>query len=92
MGLVPMAIFAIIRALVNMKNLLWDDALGLLGLYVAAGFIILSLFVSVVDNERATHRHNCVMYELALQRNANPDLPDVPISPDWLDLECYPDP
>ncbi len=91
-GILPLAVIAIIRAFVNLKNELWDDALTLLGLYVALGFIILSLFASVEDNALATHRHNCIMYEFAQQRNANPDLPDVPISPDWLDLECYSDP
>lgn len=91
-GILPLAVIAIIRAFVNLKNQRLDDGLALLGLYVALGFIILSLFASVEDNAQANHRHNCVMYEFALQRNADPDLPDVEIDPAWHELECYPDP
>lgn len=87
--LILLAILAIIRAFVSLNNNRLDEGLALLGLYVALGFIILSLFASVEDNAQATHRHNCVMYELALQRNADPDLPDVEIDPAWHELECY---
>jgi len=88
-GILPLAVLAIIRAFVNLKNQRFDDGLTLLGLYVALGFIILSLFASVQDNALATHRHNCIMYELALQRNADPYRPDVDIDQAWHELECY---
>lgn len=91
-GILPLAVLAIIRAFVNLKNLRLDDGLALLGLYVALGIIILSLFASMEENAQATHRHNCIMYEFALQRNADPDLPDVDIDPAWHELECYSDP
>lgn len=92
LGLLPLAVFAFIRALVALKNDRLDDGLTLLGLYVAVGFIVISVMVSAGDNALATHRHNCIMYELALQRNANPDLANVVIDPAWHDLECYPAP
>ena len=92
LGLLLLAAFAAIRAYANIMSGRIDVALSLLGLYVAAGIIILSLSVSVADSELTTHRHNCIMYELALQRNANPGLTNVVIDPAWHDLECYPTP
>lgn len=92
LGLLLLAAFVVIRAYINIMSGRIDVALSQLGIYVAAGFIILSLSVSVADNALATHRHNCIMYELALQRNANPDLTDVPIDPTWDGLDCYPTP
>lgn len=94
-GFVGLALVALVRFIIHFKRNRWDDALTMLGLsfaFIAMWFTIISVTVRTDDTVLATHRHNCVMYELALQRNANPDLPDVPISQDWLDLECYPDP
>ena len=90
-----LAIVAVVRFFVHLKYSRWDDALTMLGLVVAftaMSFTLLSVRTWVADNEQATHRHNCIMYELALQRNANPDLTDVPIDPTWDGSECYPTP
>ena len=94
-GFVGFAVAALVRFLLHFKNNRWDDALTMLGLSFACvimWFTILTVRLSVEDNAHATHRHNCIMYELALQRNADPDLPDVDIDPAWHELECYSDP
>ena len=90
--LVSLALFAAGKCLVHLKSKRLDDALHTAGLSVA--FLATSLAIALVparaaDNALATHRYNCVMYELALQRNADPDLPDVDIDPAWHELECY---
>ena len=90
-----LALVAVVRFFVHLKYSRWDDALTMLGLVVAfsaMSFTLLSVRTWVADNEQATHRHNCIMYELALQRNANPGLTNVVIDPAWHDLECYPTP
>ena len=88
--------YALFRSLVHLKNKRCDDAMTAAGLFVAfvaTSFTIISVPERLADNALATHRHNCVMYELALQRNANPDLPDVEIIPAaWHALECYTEP
>ena len=94
--LVSLALFAAGKCLVHLKSKRLDDALHTAGLSVA--FLATSLAIALVparaaDNALATHRHNCIMYELALQRNADPDLPDVEIIPAaWHELECYTEP
>lgn len=95
LGLVPLMLFAVVRTFIHFKSRRWDVALTMLGLaygFLAVWFTFMSVMTWVEDNERATHRYNCVMYELALQRNADPDLPDVDIDPAWHELECYTDP
>ena len=87
--------YALFKLLVHLKHKRCDDAMTAAGLFVA--FVATSLTITsvperLVDNEQAAHRHNCIMYEFALQRNADPDLPDVEIDPAWHELECYPDP
>ena len=94
-GFVGFALAALVRSLLHFKRNHWDDALTMFGLafaFVIMWFTILTVRLSVEDNALATNRHNCIMYELALQRNADPDLPDVDINPAWHELECYSDP
>ena len=95
LGFVGFALAALVRSILHFRRNRWDDALNMFGLsfaFIIMWFTILTVRLSVEDNALATHRHNCVMYELALQRNANPDLPDVEIDPAWHALECYPEP
>ena len=94
-NLLVLAIIANVTAFIHLKRKRWDDALTAVGLtvaFVATMIAVSSTLSSDADNALATHRHNCIMYELALQRNANPDLTDVPIDPTWDGLECYPTP
>ena len=94
-GFVGFALAALVRSLLLVKRNHWDDALTMFGLsfaFIIMWFTILTVRLSVEDNAQATHRHNCIMYEFALQRNADPDLPDVDINPAWHKLECYSDP
>lgn len=89
------ATFAIVRFSFYLTRRHWDNALTMLGLHVAFIAMVITVLMAsawVADSEQATHRHNCIMYELALQRNANPDLPNVAINPAWHELECYPAP
>ena len=90
------ALAALVRSILLFRRNRRDDALNMIGLsfaFIIMWFTILTVRLSVEDNALATHRHNCVMYELALQRNANPDLPDVEAIPAaWHALECYPGP
>ena len=85
--------YALFKLLVHLKNKRCDDAMTAAGLFVA--FVATSLTITsvperLIDNEQATHRYNCIMYELALQRDANPDLTDVETIPAaWHELECY---
>ena len=90
-----LALVAFVRSFIHLKSGRWDDALNMLGLFVAFMamlFTLLSVRTWVADSELATHRYDCIMYELALQRNANPDLTNVVIDPAWHELECYPAP
>lgn len=89
------AISALVRFAIHLNGRRWDIALGMAGLsftFIAMWFVIVAMPLRDADNALATHRHTCIMYELALQRNANPDLPNVTIDPAWHDLECYPTP
>ena len=91
-GFVGLALVALVRFIIHFKRNRWDDALTMLGLsfaFIAMWFTIISVTVRTDDTVLATHRHNCIMYQLALQRNADPDLPDVDINPAWHELECY---
>ena len=94
--LISFAFLALAKSLNHLKSKRWNAALTTAGLYVAFVATLLA-FASVqeraADNALATHRHNCIMYELALQRNADPDLPDVETIPAaWHELECYTEP
>ena len=93
--LISFAFLALAKTLSHLKSKRWNAALTTAGLYVAFVATLLA-FASVqeraADNVLATNRHNCIMYEFALQRNADPDLPDVDIDPAWHELECYSDP
>ena len=93
--LIGLAFLALGECLNRLRRRHYGGALNAAGLFVA--FIATSLaIISVPDrmasDAQAAHRYNCIMYELALQRNANPDLTDVPIDPTWDGLECYPTP
>lgn len=94
-GLLSLAGIAYVKALKHLKRKRWDDALTAVGLtvaFVATVIAVMSVPDRMASDALDAHRHNCIMYELALQRNANPDLTDVPIDPTWDGLECYPTP
>lgn len=91
-GLLLLAGIAYVKALKHLRRKRWDDALTAVGLtvaFVATLIAVTSVPESMGNDALATQRHTCIMYELALQRNTNPDLPNVTIDPAWHDLECY---